>query len=311
MRIVVLGAGGIGGFVAAILARAGNDVAVVARGPHLDAIRERGLHVRGSLGEFTARVPASDRLAELGTFDLALASFKAHQWAPWLDQLAPAARAGLAIATLQNGVPFWFARTPPLESVDPGGEIGALFPDAQSIGAVVHTSGRIVAPGSIEQTGSTRYLFGDPAGGAGDRVRALCAIFVAAGLGAEPDPDIRATVWLKLVNNAGLNPVSAMRRMTVRAMLDDAAARAEIRALMLEAIAVGRAIGAVGEVDVDARIEKMRGVADVKTSMLQDREAGRELESEPILGALIELADRAGVPVPLARAAYAALGTTC
>jgi 2-dehydropantoate 2-reductase len=102
-----------------------------------------------------------------------------------------------------------------------------------------------------------------------------------------------------------------MRRMTVRAMLDDAAARAEIRALMLEAIAVGRAIGAVGEVDVDARIEKMRGVADVKTSMLQDREAGRELESEPILGALIELADRAGVPVPLARAAYAALGTTC
>jgi len=311
MRIVVLGAGGIGGFVAATLARAGYDVAVVARGPHLDAIRRRGLHVRSALGEFDARLPASDRLAELGTFDLALAAFKAHQWAPWVDQLAPAARAGLVVATLQNGVPFWFARTPPLQSVDPGGRIGALFPDAQTIGAVVHTSGRIAEPGTIEQTGSTRYLFGDPAGGAGDAVRALCRMFAGAGLGAEPDPDIRATVWLKLVNNAGLNPVSALRRMTVRAMLDDASARAEIRALMLEAIAVGRATGAIGAVDVDARMEKMRGVADVKTSMLQDREAGRELESGPILGALIELADRTGVPVPLARAAHATLGASC
>lgn len=311
MRIVVLGAGGIGGFVAATLARAGNDVAVVARGPHLDAIRDRGLHVRSTLGEFTVHVPAADRLADLGTFDVALASFKAHQWASWLDQLAPAARAGLVIATLQNGVPFWFARTPPLESVDPGGRVGALFPDAQTVGGVVHTSGRIAAPGSIEQSGTTRYLFGDPAGGAGDRVSALCEMFVAAGLGAEADPDIRATVWLKLVNNAGLNPVSTLRRMTVRAMLDDDAARAEIRALMLEAIAVGRAIGAIGDVDVDARVAKMRGVADVKTSMLQDREAGRELESGPILGALIELADRAGAPVPLAQAAYAALGASC
>jgi len=311
MRIVVLGAGGIGGFVAATLARAGNDVAVVARGPHLDAVRDRGLRVRSTTDAFVARVPASDRLADLGTFDVALASFKAHQWAPWLDQLAPAARAGLAVATLQNGVPFWFARTPPLESVDPRGRIGGLFPDAQTIGAVVHTSGRVEAPGSIEQSGAARYLFGDPAGGADERVRELCGIFVAAGLGAEADPDIRATVWLKLANNAGLNPTSVLRRMTVRAMLDDPGARAEIRALMLEAIAVGRAIGAVGEVDVDARMEKMRGVADVKTSMLQDREAGRELESGPILGALIELAGRAGVPVPRARAAYAALGASC
>jgi len=311
MRIVVLGAGGIGGFVAATLARAGNDVAVVARGPHLDAIRDRGLHVRSTLGEFVVRVPASDRLADLGTFDLALASFKAHQWAPWLDQLAPAARSGLAIATLQNGVPFWFARTPPLQSVDPGGRVGALFTDVQTIGAVVHTSGRIAEPGTIEQSGTARYLFGDPAGGAGQRVRALCAIFGGAGLEAEADPDIRATVWLKLANNTGLNPVSALRRMTVRAMLENPESRAEIRALMLEAIAVGRAIGAIGEVDVDARMAKMRGVADVKTSMLQDREAGRELESGPILGALIELADRAGVPVPLARAAHAALGGSC
>jgi 2-dehydropantoate 2-reductase len=311
MRIVVLGAGGIGGFVAASLARAGNDVAVVARGPHLDAIRTRGLHVRSSFGEFTARLPASDRLADLGTFDLAIAAFKAHQWDPWLAELEAPARAGLTIVTLQNGVPFWFVRRPPLQTVDPGGCVGTLFPDAQTVGAVVHTSGRVAEPGSIDQRGAARYLFGDPPGGAGERVRDLCSTFVAAGLGAEADEHVRAKVWLKLVNNSALNPLSALRRMTVRAMLDDPATRADLRALMLEAIAVGRAVGAIDEMDVDARMEIMKGVADVKTSMLQDREAGRALESAPILGALVELADRYGVPVPLARRTYAELEARC
>jgi 2-dehydropantoate 2-reductase len=311
MRIVVLGAGGIGGFVAATLARAGNDVAVLARGPHLDAIRDRGLRVQSAFGEFVVRITASDRLADLGSFDLALATFKAHQWAPLLDQVGPAAREGLTVVTMQNGVPFWFERTPPLETVDPGGRVGALFPDAQTIGAVVHTSGRIAAPGTIHQSGRARYLFGNPTGGADDRVRTLCAMFVDAGLAAEIDEHVRADVWLKLVNNAGLNPVSSLRRMTVRAMLEDPATRSELRALMLEAIAVGQAIGAIDAIDVDARLESMSGVADVKTSMLQDMEAGRELERDPILGALVELADRANVAVPLARAALARLETRC
>lgn len=311
MRIVVLGAGGIGGFVAAALARAGYDVAVVARGPHLDAIRDRGLHVRSAFGEFSVCVPASDRLADLGTFDVALAGFKAHQWPTLLDQLEPAARSGMTIVTLQNGVPFWLARTPPLRSVDPDGRIGALFPDEQTIGAVVHTSGHVAAPGSIQQSGGARYLFGDPAGGAGERAHALCDMFAAAGLAPEPDENIRATVWLKLVNNAGLNPVSALRGLTVHAMLADPAARDEVRELMLEAIAVGRALGVIGEVDVDARLAIASGIADVKTSMLQDLEAGRQLEIEPILGALVELADRTGVQVPLARAALDACNARC
>ncbi len=311
MRIVVLGAGGIGGFVAAALARAGYDVAVVARGPHLDAIRERGLHVRSALGEFTVRVPASDRLAELGTFDLAIAGFKGHQWADALEQLAPAARKGLTIVTMQNGVPFWFVRTPPLESVDPGGRIGALFPAAQTIGGVVHASGHIAAPGSILQSGRTRYLFGDAAGGVGPRARELCEMFRAAGLAPEADENIRATVWLKLVNNVGLNPVSTLRGVTVHRLLEDPAALAELRGLMLEAIAVGRAIGAIGDIDVEDRIAVLSQVADVKTSMLQDFEAGRTMEVAPILGALIELAGRSGIPVPLARAAQAALEARC
>jgi len=307
MRIAVLGAGGIGGFVAAALARSGADVGILARGAHLAAIRERGLRVESELGALHVRLPASDALADLGPRDVLLATAKAHQWLGLLDQVAPYARAGSTVVTLQNGVPFWFARDPELESVDPGGRIGALFPDAQVVGGVVHASGTVAEPGVVVQSGGMRYPLGDPAGGVGPVARALVAAFAAAGLAPEADEDIRQTVWLKLVNNVGLNPVSTLRRVTVRAMLADSASRAEVRGLMLEAIAVGRAIGAIGEVDVDARIAYASRIADVKTSMLQDYERGRALETGPILGAAIELADRSGIEVPLMRAAFAAL----
>ena len=129
----------------------------------------------------------------------------------------------------------------------------------------------------------------------------------AAGLAAEADANVRSTVWLKLVNNVGLNATSALRRMRIRPMLADPQARDEVRTLMMEALAVGRALGAVDDVDIDARIAYAARLADVKTSMLQDVERGRDLELDPILGAVVELADRCGVEVPRVRASYAAL----
>ncbi len=310
MRIAVLGAGGIGGFIAAALARVGNDVAVLARGPHLDAIRTRGLRVASELGAFTVHLPASDRLADLGERDVLLATFKSHQWAGLHEQLAPYARAGATIVTLQNGIPFWFSREPALESVDPGGVTGALFPDSQTIGGVVYASGLVAEPGVIHQSGGMRYPLGDPAGGA-TRARELCAVFAGAGLSPEADENVRATLWLKLVNNVGLNPVSALHRVTVKPLLRDDVMRGEMRALMLEAIEVGSALGVIDGADVDARIGHAMRLADVKTSMLQDCEAGRPLETGPILGAVAELADRCGVEVPLIRAALAALERGC
>jgi len=198
-------------------------------------------------------------------------------------------------------------RDPPLHSVDPGGRIAACFGDERIAGGVVHVSGHVEAPGLVSQSGGTRYALGAPGGGESARVRALVQIMRAAGLQAEFDPAIRTTLWLKLVNNAGLNPVSALRGLSIARMLEDERARSEVRALMEETLRVGQAIGVVQAVDLDARIAYASRLADVKTSMLQDRERGRPLELDPILGAVIELADRCGIAVPALRAAFAAL----
>ncbi|MGA8534811.1 MAG: 2-dehydropantoate 2-reductase [Candidatus Tumulicola sp.] len=307
MRVAVVGAGAIGGFLAGALARAGVQVAVVARGSHLEAIRRDGLRIQGDLGTFTINVDAGEDLRQLGTFDALLLTFKAHQWAPLLPQLAPFSGTGTSVVTFQNGVPFWYCRRPPLQSVDPDGAIGRLFPDEQVIGGVVHVSGKIAAAGTVAQSGGLRYVVGSPLGPPGPRVAALVAAMNDAELAAEADAGIRSTVWLKLVNNVGLNPVSALRGMSVRPMLADPAAREEVRALMMEALRLGQAMGVVAGVDVDARIAYAARLDDVKTSMLQDLERGRELELEPILGAVLELADRFGVAVPRIRQSYAAL----
>jgi len=307
MRIGVVGAGGIGGFLAGALARAGISVGVVARGEHLAAIERDGLHVESDLGAFDARVDAASDLRALGDFDALLLTFKAHQWPDFIEQLEPSARTGSTIVTMQNGLPFWFVREPPLDAVDPGGRIAKLFPDERIVGSAVHVSGRVVRPGEISQSGGLRYVLGPPGGGRAARVDALVDVMRKAGLAPEADPNIRATVWLKLVNNSGLNPVSALRHLTIKPMLADKQARCEVRALMEEALRVGQAMGVVDEVDIDARIAYAARLDDVKTSMLQDYERGRPLEADPILGAIIELAQRYGVEVPRLRAAHQAL----
>jgi 2-dehydropantoate 2-reductase len=307
MRVAVVGGGAIGGFLAGALARSGVSVAVIARGEHLAAIRRHGLHIESDLGTFTAHVEAGDDLRMLGTFDVLLLTFKAHQWPSLLPQLLPFARTHATVVTLQNGVPFWYVREPVLHSVDPDGTIGRAFSDERVLGGVVHVSGTVVAPGIIAQSGGLRYVVGDPLGRPNARAGELVGMMQAAGLAAEADPDVRRTLWLKLVNNVGLNPVSALRRMTIRPMLADPQARAEVRTLMNEALRVGQSMGVVADVDVEARIEYAARLADVKTSMLQDLERGRDLELEPIVGAVIELAGRYGVDVPHVRESYAAL----
>jgi 2-dehydropantoate 2-reductase len=246
-------------------------------------------------------------LHELGEFDALLMTFKAHHWSGLLAQLERFAGTSTTIVTLQNGLPFWYVREPSLRSVDPGGRIGRLFGDDQVVGGVVHVSGSVVEPGAIRQTGGLRYLLGAPQGGPSERVDALVEVMRSAGLAAEADANIRESVWLKLVNNAGLNPVSVLRNATIAPMLSDAASRIEVRRLMSEALQVGRAMGVVSNVDIDARIDYAARLDDVKTSMLQDYERGRALELEPILGAVIELAERYAVQVPNLRTSYGAL----
>ncbi len=306
-RIAVVGAGAIGGFIAAALARAGIPTAVVARGEHAAAIRRGGLSVESDLGTFSVPVTVGEDLRTLGAFDFLLLTFKAHQWPELLVQIAPFAGSDTQLVTMQNGVPFWYVREPALRNVDPQGTIGELFPDAHVVGSVVHVSGSIVAPGRIRQSGGLRYVFGNPGGGCGGHAAEIVELFKRAGLAAEADSQIRQTVWLKLVNNAGLNTVSVLRNVKIKPMLEDAEARDEVRRLMLETLRVGQAIGVVGEVDVDARIAYAARLDNVKTSMLQDFEHRRPLEIDPILGAVCELGERYGVETPEVRKAYAAL----
>ena len=303
-RIAVVGAGAIGGFLAAALAKAGVPVAIVTRGAHLAAIRRDGIRVESDLGSFSERVEATDDLRQAGDFDLLVLTFKAHQWPGFREQLEPFAAGSATIVTMQNGLPFWFVRQPPLQSVDPGGAIGALFPDDRIIGAVVHVSGEILAPGIVRQSGGLRYVLGDPRGIANTRLEVLAGLLREAGLAPDIDSKIRATVWLKLVNNAGLNPTSVLRGMTIKPMLADRDARAQVHGMMTETLRVGQAMGVVSSVDVDERIAYAARLDDVKTSMLQDYERGRPLELDPILGAVIELGGRYGVAVPTLSAAY-------
>ena len=268
-------------------------------------MRREGITVLSSdLGSFSVPVDASDDLRTLGVFDLALLTFKAHQWPAFRPQLEAAAAAGTTVVTLQNGVPFWFRRDPPLQTVDPGGAIGKLFRDDRTIGGVVHVSGHIAEPGKIRQSGGGRYIMHALDPDADELVTELATCMRDAGLTPEIEENIRHFVWLKLINNAALNPVSTLHRVTIHQMLANPATREEVRALMCETIAVGRALGVVDEVDAHDRIAYAMHVADVKTSMLQDSLANRPLELDPIVGAVIELADGVGVDVPHLRTVY-------
>lgn len=303
--IVIFGAGAIGGFIAGALARSGAEVGVVARGAHLAAIRENGLYVESVLGNFQTHVPAVADLREFDDPHYVLLTFKSHQWGGVLPQFDKAVRSGATFVTLQNGLPFWYSREQVLESVDPGGRIRAAIPYEQVIGGVVHTSGMIPAPGRVKQSGNVLYPIGELDGSEKPRILQLAKLLEDARLHAPVERDIRRLVWRKLLGNLALNPVSALTGSTVRVMLEDPPTRAVLRAIVDEGLAVARAAGVEIGVTAEERLEMATHIADVKTSTLQDLEAGKPLELEPICGATIELAHRYGVAVPHIETVYA------
>ena len=305
MRVAVFGAGAIGGFIAAALARAGTDVCVVARGPHLHAIRAARLRVHSEIGDFSVDVPAAADLREFEAPEYVLLTFKSHQWRGALPQLERAVAGGSVFVTLQNGLPFWYSKEYALESIDPGGRIRSAIPHERIVGGVVHASGRIVEPGIVHQSGGMLYPIGELDGTTTGRIEALAHEFRRAGLRAPIEPEIRRNIWKKLVNNLALNHVSVLTRATVGTMLRDPGVRALLRAIIEEGLAVARATGIDPGVDAEERLRWAEHIADVKTSMLQDLEAGKRLELEPIGGAVIELAERYGVPVPHTQTVYA------
>jgi 2-dehydropantoate 2-reductase len=306
MRIAIFGAGAIGGYMGAKLALAGAaEVTLIARGPHLRAMQERGLKLIESEGETVVRPRLAQDGVEAGPQDVVVLALKAHSITPALDSIKPLLGPDTAVLTAQNGVPWWYFYKQPgpyenrrLESVDPGGRIWDEIGPDRVIGCVVYPACEIIEPGVVQHIEDNRFSLGEPDGSRSDRVAALAKALIAAGLRAPLRTRLRGEIWVKLWGNVALNPVSVLTRATLDQICGDPETRAFVRAVMVEAEAVATALGEQMPVDVDARLNGAQEVGAHKTSMLQDLELGRPLEIDAIVGAVVELSQLTGVPAP-------------
>jgi 2-dehydropantoate 2-reductase len=298
MRIGVVGAGAIGGWVAAKLALAGNSVALLARGATLDVIRSDGLLFTETGKTRRAEMMVSDDAADLGTQELLIIAVKA----PMLAEAAEAARPMIGPDTLilpmLNGVPWWFLPGEPLRSVDPDGRITSALPVDQLIGCVVHASCSRSAPNQVVVTHADKLILGEQGAGTSERVAVLAELFDGAGIRVERSDNVRRAIWYKLWGNATINPLSALTRATADKLLDDSAIRSFMLEAMEELAAVGAAIDCPISESGEDRMAVTARLGAFKTSMLQDVEAGRRIELEALVGAPIEIASRAGIPTP-------------
>lgn len=315
MRIAVVGAGAIGAYVGAALARGGTDVAVIARGEHLAAMRRHGIHVHSSRGDFTAHPSATDNPRDIGPVDVVFLGLKAFHYASSGPLLAPLMHASTAVVAAHNGIPWWYFHGLDgphegrrIEAVDPGGAVSAVISPERAIGCVVYPAAEIEAPGVIRHVEGTRFSIGEPSGAISERCLRFSRAMVAGGLKCPVEPDIRKDVWIKIMGNAVLNPLSALTRATLAGMCHFAPTRSVAAAAMAEVIAVARAFGCDPGVEVERRLAGAERVGEHKPSTLQDLEAGKPLELAALIEAVVELADVADLEVPYLRTIGAAIG---
>jgi 2-dehydropantoate 2-reductase len=313
VRFVVVGAGATGGFLGGFLARAGQDVTLVARGAHLEAMRRHGLRVRTAEGEFSVHPGCTDDLGAVAGAEVAFLAVKAHAIAPMAASLGEALnKASTTLVTLQNGIPWWYFQRhggplegTTLETVDPGGVIGRHVDPARVVGAVTYPATRIVEPGVVEHVEGTRFSIGEPDGIRSERCRAISGALAAAGLRCPVRTDIRKEIWLKLLGNAVFNPLSALTRASLAAITSHPGTREVALALMREASGVAAAVGVEPDLTVEQRLEGAARVGEHKTSMLQDVEAGRPLEVDALVGAVVEIGQLVGLELPRLETVYA------
>lgn len=312
MKIAVFGAGAIGGYLAVKLKQAGADVTVVARGPHLAAIREKGLTLKSEGQTATVHLPATDKGEEAGAQDYVIVTLKANGLIPAAPEIAKLMGPETALVTGINGVPYWYFyglegpwRDRAVESVDPGGKLWQMLPPRQAIGCVVYPAAEVIAPGIIEHTYGNRFSLGEPDGSKSARVEALSQMLVNAGLKAPVRTNIRDEIWVKLWGNLAFNPLSALTASTLERLAFRPDLRAVVHAMMQEAEGVGLALGVKFAVSMDKRIDGAGEVGAHKTSMLQDLERGRPMEIDALLGAVVELGALTGQKTPLCDAVLA------
>ena len=303
-RIAVVGAGAIGGWIAARLALAGRPVSLLARGVTLEAIRRNALHLTEGDAEAPVQLFASDDPAEIGEQDVLVIAVKAPALAETAEAAGPMINPQTLIVPMLNGVPWWFTGEP-LASVDPGGRIAAALPIEQVAGCVVHAACSRSAPNHIHVKHADRLILGEPGGGMSERINQLAAQFESSGIRVDRSDNIRRSIWYKLWGNATINPLSALTRSTCARLLADSALRSWMLEAMAELAAVGAAIGCPIEESGEQRMAVTERLGAFKTSMLQDVEAGRPMELEALLGAPLEIARSAGVPTPQLDRLYA------
>jgi 2-dehydropantoate 2-reductase len=312
-RIGIVGAGAIGGHFAARLALAGHHVSLLARGNTLRALTTSGLrYTAPGEAERVIAVHPHARADEIGPQDLVVIALKAHVLPALAASLVPLVGPDTVVLPVGNGLPWWYCLAPhhPLEglrlsSVDPNGSIEAALPFAQVLGGSVMASCSSPAPGVVHHHSGGRITLGEPGGGIGERATSWARTLSEAGLPTTASDDIRRDLWIKLLGNACSNPLSVLTQTTTDRLLDDAGTRAVYERLMTECLTIGRHAGLALDIDVAQRIGQTRALGAVKTSMLQDLEAGRPLELAAILGAPLECAAQLGVDAPLMRTALA------
>ncbi len=327
MKFAVLGAGAIGAYVGAALARGGAEVTLIARGAHLSAMAARGVRVLSPRGDFTASPPVTDRLEAAADADVVFVALKAYSLPEIAPRLGRLLAPGAAAIWAQNGIPWWYFQSMPppawpglsgpgqragsglsgsrLESVDPGGVIADSISAEHNVGCVVFCSTEIIEPGVIKHVEGTRFTLGEPDGSESERLKLISAAFAAGGLRAPVEARLRDQIWLKLVGNVAFNPVTALTGATLGQLGAIPEMPDLLRAIFSECAAVAARLGITFPVSLDRRLEAGLAVGDHKTSMLQDLEAGKRLELDCMTGAIVELARRFDVDVPHIEAVHA------
>ena len=306
MKICVFGVGAVAGLAGARMARSGvENLSFVARGKHLAAIQENGLTIRDRDGEWTVRAPATDDTDALGVQDVVVIGLKAHTVGTALDQLAPLIGPDTVIVPTLNGIPWWYFyglpgdwQTHHLETVDPGSRIWRTLGPEKTLGCVVYIASNIPEPGVIEHNNGSTYIVGEPDGSQSDRGAMVVDLFDKGDLRSHLADDIRAEVWTKLWGNLTGNPISVLANATCDALVQDEATRQVIVDMIEEAHLVAVASGCDVDVDIEGRLDAFRRLGPVKTSMLQDFDAGKTIELDALLGVIGELGRIAGVATP-------------
>ena len=313
MKIAVVGAGAIGGYVGGWLSAAGEDVSFIARGANLAAIRRDGMRVIGEDGaEVVAHAAVFEKTTDAGPQDVVILAVKAHQVAAIAPDLGALCNDDTSIVTMQNGIPWWYFHKHggPYEgmavrSADPDGSISQHIGADRVIGSVVYPAAVLEAPGIVRVVEGKRFTLGEPDGSTSPRIQAVSGAFTRAGFKAPVITDIRSEIWLKLWGNVSFNPISALTHSTLLGLLSFPRTRELSIEMMREAQAVANKLGVTFRVGIDKRIAGAEKVGEHKTSMLQDVEAGRPLEIDALVGAVVELGRLTDTPTPHIDAVYA------